>query len=206
MMLDRYLLGIQNKVLRPLASRMAAAGVRADAITILGFCIGLVACALIAREHYVAALALFLLNRLCDGLDGAVARQTRPTDRGAFLDIAFDFLIYGLFPLAFAIARPGANALAASLLLASFMGTGSSFLAFAAVAARRGILAAEFPRKGIYYLGGLTEGTETIAAFALMCVWPDWFPVIATIFSALALVTTVMRWAWGWRAFSEDVS
>jgi phosphatidylglycerophosphate synthase len=204
-MLDRYLLELQNRALQPLASRMAAAGVRADAVTIVGFCIGVVSCALIAREHYVAALALFLLNRLCDGLDGAIARQTRPTDRGAFLDIAFDFLIYGLFPLGFALARPGANAVAASLLLASFMGTGSSFLAFAVIAAKRGIVASEFPRKGVYYLGGLTEGAETILAFGVMCVWPDWFPVIAAIFAGLALVTTVMRWAWGWRAFSEVV-
>lgn len=205
-MLDRYLLTFQNKALQPLASRLAAAGVKADTITIVGFCIGVISCALVAREHYLAALALFLLGRFCDGLDGAIARQTRPTDRGAFLDIALDFLIYGLFPLAFALARPDANAVAASLLLASFMGTGSSFLAFAAVAAKRGVVAAEFPRKGIYYLGGLTEGTETIVAFSLMCVWPDWFPVIAMVFAALALLTTVMRWSWGWRAFSEDGS
>ena len=189
-----------------MTSRMVAAGVEANAITITGFCIGVVSCALVAREHYIAALALFLLNRLCDGLDGAIARQTRPTDRGAFLDISFDFLIYGLFPLGFALARPGANATAACFLLASFMGTGSSFLAFAVIAAKRGIIAAEFPRKGIYYLGGLTEGTETILAFGVMCVWPDWFPVIAKIFAGLALVTTVMRWAWGWRAFSEVAS
>lgn len=71
-MLDRYLLGLQNRALQPLASRMAAAGVRADAITIVGFCFGVVSRALIAREHYLAALALFLLNRLCDGLDGEV--------------------------------------------------------------------------------------------------------------------------------------
>src|ERR1017187_10458774 len=99
-MLDRYVVGLQNKTLQPLASRMVAAG----------FGIGVVSCALIAREHYIAGLALFLLNRLCDGLDGAVARQTRPTDRGAFLDIAFDFMIYWLFPLGFALARPDANA------------------------------------------------------------------------------------------------
>ena len=76
-------------------------------------------------------------------------------------------------------------------------------MAFAVIAAKRGIVASEFPRKGIYYLGGLTEGTETILAFGAMCVWPDWFPVIAGIFAVLALVTTVMRWAWGWRTFSE---
>ena len=69
-MLDRYLLGFQSKAWQPLASRMAAAGVRADAITIVGFCLGVVSCALIAREHYLAAL--FFLNRLCDGLDGEV--------------------------------------------------------------------------------------------------------------------------------------
>jgi phosphatidylglycerophosphate synthase len=205
-MLDRYVVGFQNKMLHPLASRMVTAGIGADQITVAGFCIGVVSCALIAREHYVAGLALFLLNRLCDGLDGAVARQTRPTDRGAFLDIASDFMIYGLFPLGFALARPGANALAASCLLASFMGTGSSFLAFAVIAAKRGIVASDFPRKGIYYLGGLTEGTETILAFAVMCVWPDSFAVIAVAFAGLALVTTVMRWAWGWRAFLEVVS
>lgn len=204
-MLDRYLLKFQSRALRPLASRMVAAGVKADAVTIVGVCIGIVSCILIAREHYVAALVFFLLNRIFDGLDGAVARQTRSTDRGAFLDISFDFLIYGLFPLAFAVARPGANAVAASFLLASFMGTGSSFLAFAVIAAKRGIVASDFPRKGIYYLGGLTEGSETILAFGLMCVWPDWFPVIATVFSLLALLTTVTRWAWGWRAFSDQL-
>ena len=205
-MLDRYVVGFQNKTLQPLASRMVTAGIGADQITVAGFCIGVVSCALIAREHYIAGLALFLLNRFCDGLDGSVARQTRPTDRGAFLDIAFDFMIYGLFPLSFALARPGANAVAASCLLASFIGTGSSFLAFAVIAAKRGMVAAEFPRKGIYYLGGLTEGTETILAFAVMCIWPDWFAVIAGAFASLALVTAAMRWAWGWRTFSEVVS
>jgi hypothetical protein len=86
------------------------------------------------------------------------------------------------------------------------MGTGSSFLAFAVIAAKRRLVASDLPRKGIYDLGGLTEGTETIFAFGLMCVWPDWFPQVAMIFSFLALVTTLTRWASGWRALSEDVS
>ena len=51
----------------------------------------------------------------------------------------------------------------AAVLIASFVGTGSSFLAFASIAARRGMQAADYPNKGIYYLGGLTEGSETIA-------------------------------------------
>ena len=109
-----------------------------------------------------------------------------------------------MIPLAFALADPTQNAMSASLLLASFMGTASSFLAFAVIAAKRGATSTGFPQKGIYYLGGLTEGTETIAAFTAMCLWPDHFPAIATVFSALAVLTTFMRWSWGWRAFSES--
>jgi hypothetical protein len=109
-----------------------------------------------------------------------------------------------MVPLAFAVANPTQNAMAACLLLASFMGTASSFLAFAVIAAKRGRTSASFPQKGIYYLGGLTEGTETIVAFTAMCLWPNQFPIIATVFSVLALSTTMMRWLWGWREFSES--
>ena len=112
------------------------------------------------------------------------ARIVGPTDRGAFLDIALDFLFYALVPLGFAFANPSVNALPAALLITAFIGTGSSFLAFAAIAARRGLRAEAYPSKGIYYLGGLTEGAETVAIFAAMCVWPAAFPVLAHIFAA----------------------
>ena len=203
-MLDRYLLGVQNSLLRPVAVRLSSYGVAADALTVTGFLFGVSSVALIVIGHDRTALIPFFLNRLFDGLDGAVARLTGPTDRGAFLDIALDFAIYAMIPLAFALADPMQNAMAACLLLASFMGTASSFLAFAVIAAKRGATSTGFPQKGIYYLGGLTEGTETIAAFTAMCLWPDHFPAIATVFSALAVLTTLMRWSWGWRAFSES--
>jgi phosphatidylglycerophosphate synthase len=177
--------------------------VSADAVTLAGFAAGLAAAALIASQAYLAGLACILLNRLLDGLDGAVARQAGASDRGAFLDIVLDFFFYALIPVAFALADPAANALPAAVLLLSFVGTGSSFLAFATVAAKRGIASTAFPQKGIYYLGGLTEGTETIIAFAAMCLWPQSFAAIAWLFACLAFVTTGMRWWWGWRSFSE---
>ena len=130
-----------------------------------GFLFGAGSAVLIGTGFEKTALIPFFVNRLLDGLDGAVARLTGPTDRGAFLDIALDFAFYAMVPLAFAIANPAANAMAACLLLASFMGTASSFLAFAVIAAKRGISSTAFPQKGIYYLGGLTEGTETVIAF-----------------------------------------
>ena len=202
-MLDRHLSAVQAAFLRPIAARLSSCGVAADTLTVTGFMFGAGSAVLIGTGFEKTALIPFFVNRLVDGLDGAVARLTGPTDRGAFLDIALDFAFYAMVPLAFAIANPADNAMAACLLLASFMGTASSFLAFAVIAAKRGVSSTHFPQKGIYYLGGLTEGTETVIAFTAMCLWPGQFPIIATVFAVLALLTTLMRWFGGWRVFSE---
>lgn len=202
-MFDRRLQPVMKTALAAPARTLADAGVSADGLTMLGFAVGMGGVALLALQAYLPALVLLLSNRLLDGLDGAVARATRPTDRGAFLDIALDFVFYASVPFGFALADPARNAPAACGLLVGFMGTASSFLAFAVIAERRGISSVAFPHKGLHYLGGLTEGAETIAFFALMCLLPDWFPALAWSFAALCLVTTATRWVWGWAAFSE---
>jgi phosphatidylglycerophosphate synthase len=202
-MIDRFLYPLQGRLLHPLAQRLHAAGVRADSITLAGFAVGLCAVPLLALGAYGAALGAILLNRLADGLDGAVARAAGPSDRGAFLDIALDFFFYAAVPVGFALADPAANALAAAVLVWAFVGTGSSFLAFSAIAARRGLAAQAYPRKGIFYLGGLTEGFETIAVFVAMCLWPGLFPLLACGFAAACLLTTVLRWLAGWRLFAD---
>ena len=200
-MLDKAI----QQALRPLMTRAARTlvrlGVGADAISFAGFAIGMAAATAIAFQHFLPGLALLMLSRLMDGLDGAVARATRPTDRGGFLDITLDFLFYAAIPLAFAIADPAANALPAAVLLAAFIGTGSSFLAFAIVAEKRQLQSVAFPDKSFYFLGGLTEATETIAAFAAMCLWPGHFAFIAYGFAALCAITIALRIAWGWQGF-----
>lgn len=200
-MLDRAV----QQALRPLMTRAARGlvrlGVGADAISVAGFATGMAAAGAIAVQQYLPGLALLLLSRLMDGLDGAVARATRPTDRGGFLDITLDFLFYAAIPLAFALADPATNALPAAVLLASFIGTGSSFLAFAIVAEKRQLHSIAFPDKSFYFLGGLTEATETIVAFAAMCLWPTWFPAIAYGFAALCGITIALRIGWGWWRF-----
>jgi len=179
-------------------------GARADAVTVAGFAVGLLALPLIATDYPLWALAAMAANRLCDGLDGALARLGTPTDRGAFLDIALDFLFYASIPLGFALADPAAHALPAAVLLFAFMGTGSSFLAFAVLAARRGMASTAFPQKGFYYLGGLTESTETMTTFALMCVVPAWFGPLAYGFAALCAITTATRIVAGVQAFGPS--
>lgn len=186
--------------LQHIARRLVAAGVGADAVTLAGFGLGVAAAVAILLQAYGAGLALLLASRLCDGLDGAVARLTQPTDRGAFLDITLDFLFYASIPLAFALADPAANALPAAVLLAAFIGTGSSFLAFATLAERRGLKSEAYPAKGLYYLGGLTEATETLACFALMCLFPGRFALWAYGFAVLCGLTIVTRLAAGWKA------
>jgi phosphatidylglycerophosphate synthase len=202
-MLDRHILALQSRVLAAPAVRLTRLGVSADAVTVTGFGVGLSSVVCLHQQAYGAALVCILLNRFFDGLDGAIARAAGPTDRGAFLDIALDFFFYATVPFGFALADPASNALAASALLLSFVGTGSSFLAFAIIAEKRRLSSVAFPKKGIYYLGGLTEGTETIIVFTAMCLWPEHFAAIAWLFAALAIMTTLSRWWWGWRSFSD---
>ena len=109
-------------------------------------------------------------------------------------------------PLAFAWADPARNALPAAVLLFAFIGTASSFLAFSTLAQRRGLSSDAYPTKGLYYLGGLTEGTETLACFAAMMLWPAAFPLLALVFAALCALTFCTRLLVAWRLLAEGPS
>jgi len=201
-MLDRFATPLLRPPLQAIARLLVRAGVGANTVTLAGFAVGMLAAILIASGVYSMGAIALLASRLLDGLDGAVARETQPTDAGGFLDISLDFVFYASIPLAFAVANPATHALPAAALLAAFIGTGSSFLAFAALAAKRGMDNLAYPDKSFYFLGGLTEATETLAFFVAMCIWPAHFDVLAYTFAALCAVTTATRIWWGWRAFS----
>ena len=201
-MLDRTATALIKPAVQGLAAVLFRVGLTANQITVAGFIVGVFASILIANGAYLTGATALFSSRLLDALDGAVARMTRATDQGGFLDIALDFLFYASIPLAFALADPLNNALPAAVLLAAFIGTATSFLAFAAIAAKRGMASLNYPDKSFYFLGGLTEATETLAFFAAMCIWPEHFPTLAYVFAALCAVTIATRLWWGWRAFS----
>jgi phosphatidylglycerophosphate synthase len=182
-----------------LARRLARAGVRADHLTVTALILGLICAFCIGSGLTSLALVPLLASRLCDGLDGAVARLTQTTDRGGFNDIVFDFIFYGAVPLAFAVLSPTANALAAATLLFSFYANGASFLAFAALAAKRGLESEIRGKKSLYFTAGLAEATETIMVFILMCVLPEKFALLAYAFSIVCLITAADRIALAWR-------
>lgn len=176
-----------------MAAALDRPGITPDGLTLLGFGIVVLALPFLGLGWYLAALAAIMVNRLLDGLDGALARRRGLTSAGGFLDITLDFLFYALVPFGFVLADPARNALPGAWLLFAFIGTGSSFLAFAALADKYHIANPGYAHKSFYYLGGLTEGTETLALFALCCLFPQWFPPLAWLFGALCWLTTLTR-------------
>ncbi len=191
-MLDARLRQLIDPALNRAATRLARAGITANQVTITGFVIGMLAIPLLAVEDYEAALLCILLNRLTDGLDGALARKTEPTDFGGFLDITLDFIFYSGVVFGFCLGNP-AEAIYGAFLIFAFIGTGSSFLAYSALAAKRGITTEIRGLKSIYYLGGLTEGFETLLTLCLICLLPEYFAIIATVFGSMCWVTTATR-------------
>ena len=167
-------------------------GFTADWLSLAGFIIGMACVPLLAFQYYGLALMFLALNRLLDGLDGAVARLSQPTDQGAFLDIVLDFVFYSAFVFGVILSMPD-QALAGAFLLFSFVANGSSFLAFAIFAEKLSISTSLRGEKSFYYLGGLAEGFETIVTFTLICLFPGGFEIFAVIFGIMCLVNAAYR-------------
>jgi len=195
-MIDRYLIPPLQRLLDKPARLLVRRAVTANQITLVGFVIGVLALPLLMAGAFELALVAVLLNRLADGLDGAVARRTQTTDAGGFLDIVLDFIFYQAVVVGFILNSPHEHLLPGLFLMLSFVGTGTSFLAFAVQASKRGLDNPHYPNKSMYYMSGLAEGFETFAVFVLLCLLPQHFGIIAWLFGAVCWVTTATRiWA-----------
>jgi phosphatidylglycerophosphate synthase len=192
-----------NKVLWPPLALAAKVLIRfsitPNQVTIFGFVLGMLAVPAIIIEQFYPALGLILLNRICDGLDGAVARQTHSSDAGGFLDISLDFIFYSAIVCAFIVSHPEQNAVAGSLLMLAFTATGSCFLAFAIMASKHNIDNPQYPNKSMHYMGGLAEGFETIVVLCLFCLVPEHFVPIALVYTAACCVTAGVRIVTGYQ-------
>ncbi len=191
-MLDAKLRPLIDPPLNRAGQLLAGLGVTANGLTFAGLTLGLAGAAAIAFGHIGWGLALILANRVCDGLDGAVARVRGPSDLGGYFDIVADFAFYVSIPLGFGILS-AANTLPALVLVASFVLTGVSFLAFAVIAGKRGDETEAHGKKSFFYSTGLAEGTETIAVFIAMCIFPAWFAGLAYGYAALCVLTVFQR-------------
>ncbi len=192
-MLDATMRKMIDPPLNRLGVLLAQRGVSANGMTLIGLALGLFSAGLIACGRPDVALVPMLLSRLADGLDGAIARATRKTDFGGFLDIAADFLFYGAVPFAFVLSNPDQNGVAGAFLLTSFYFNGTSFLGYAILAEKHDLQTAAQGVKSLYYSNGLLEGTETIAFFVVLCLLPGLFSPLAWGFGALCFATAVLR-------------
>ena len=191
-MLDSKLRPLIDPPLNAIGRILANRGFSANLLTFTGLALGLGGAFAIASNDLTLGLALILANRLLDGLDGAVARVRGPTPLGGYFDIVADFAFYVSIPLAFGVLDP-ALTLPALVLVASFVLTGVSFLAFAVTAAERGISTEAHGKRSCFYTTGHAEGTETIVVFVAMCLVPAYFAYIAYGYAALCALTVIQR-------------
>ena len=166
-------------------------------ITFIGFFFGIVMCFLIFIHSYFLAILFLFLNRLCDGLDGVMARQTSPSPLGAYLDIILDFIIYAAFVLVFSLENQ-INLLTGVFLLFTYICTGTTFLTQAIIQPQLDYSQQQdntedgIP-KSFIYASGLIEGTETIFFMFLCLIMPKAFPILGFLFSVLCLITAIAR-------------
>lgn len=186
--------------LTAVARRLLQAGIAPDHLTLFGALAGAGAGIAVACDLLLAGFFLGLASRVADGLDGPLARLERGTDFGGYLDIVADFVFYVAIPLGFAVRDPQA-ALATAFLLSGYVLTGVSFLAYSAVAERRGLVDAGDNRSFIFQ-PGLAEGTETLVVYLLMFVFPAWYAVLAWGYSCACLYTALSRTVLAYRLFA----
>ncbi len=185
-----------NLFFKPILTKIATILIKykfsANQITLLSFIFGIFCFIFLSFGMVYLALLLFLLNRFFDGIDGTLARLTKPTDLGGYYDIISDFFIYALLPFGFILFDKN-NFLSMSLLLTSFIGTCSTFLTTAWIFEKKKIQIDQLSKKSFYYSEGLIEGTETIFLFILMFIFYEVANFIAWIFAILCFITSIIR-------------
>lgn len=176
------------KIFDLLGKKLYEMGISANAVTITGFVIGLLAINFLSLEKYNWALLCIILNRIFDALDGAIAKHAQPTDFGIFLDAALDYMFYAGVIFGFALARPEANAIPAVFLLFAFASAACALLAYAVIAYKNNVHEKLPLNQSPFYLGGFAQGSETLIALIVMCILPGLFLPIAIIMGILSFV------------------
>lgn len=194
-MIDRALRRHKEVALAPIA-RLVPRHVHPTAITVAAVVPGLGAAGAAAAGAPALALALWLANRVLDGLDGTLARRTgRQSDLGAYADILLDVVVYAAIPLGIAAGRddPAAWAAAAAL-LATFYVNAIAWAYLSALLERRAAGAvAGGETTAVAMPAGLIEGAETVVLFAFALAIPDWSVALMWVMAAGVAVSVAQR-------------
>ena len=190
-MLDKKINNYLEKYLIYIATILYKYNCSANFITLIGAVAGFFCFFCIVESEFFLAFLFLLLNRFFDGIDGALARIDGESDLGAFYDIISDFVFYSLFPIGF-VFNNIENSFSIFFLLLSFVYNQSTFLASAWIIEKNKILVKK-NKKSFFYIGGITEGFETIIFFTLMLIFNDFVYLISYIFGLLCWITCIFR-------------
>ena len=177
-------------LLSTVAKKFARLNVTPMTLTVTGWLFGVTSCILLGYRLWLAALGFWLMNRLLDGLDGALARCLVVSDLGGFVDIVADFSIYGGFLVALAFAVPGARVALVVLFFAYYV-SGTALLALSSIEERR--RHARLDNRTIRFRGGLAEGTETVLVYCAICLFPSFSVSIVWVFAVAVFITAAQR-------------
>ena len=170
-MLDSVLRKPKDRLLHPITLALAGR-VSATGITLTGLVIGVLAAVLIAFDVRVAGLVLWLLNRLLDGVDGAVSRlDGTQSDFGGYLDLMCDVVVYAAVAISLAVGGGIETWIAAAIMLAAFYINIPSWSLISAITEKRRAEATGGPTT-VNIHRGLFEGTETIVVYSLLILLP----------------------------------
>jgi phosphatidylglycerophosphate synthase len=201
--LDARLRPVLAGPLDAVAARLDRPPLTPDRLTLLGLATGLASAAAAAAQWWWVSLALWLVSRAADGLDGPLARRRGVRDAGAggFLDITCDFVVYGSTVVGVAVgasAEHGAPWWPFLLVLLAYYVNGTALLAFSSIAERSGRTIDD--GRSLSFLGGLAEGAETIVVHALWLALPGVAWQIAAVWAAVVAVSAAQRVVVGYRA------
>ncbi len=206
-MLDPFFAKALRSPLDAAGAALLERNIKANLLTWAGFVAGLIAAVFIGVSWTSLGFVVLALSRLAAGLDGAVARASKATDFGSYLNIVLDLIVFSALAAGFALADP-ANRFAGIALMITLAGIGVAAVALQMFAARHGV-GIEIPSPEIdgapfFYVSAMVERGEIVIFFFIALIWPNAFPVIGWLFTIACAVTIAQRVFQARAAFGED--
>jgi phosphatidylglycerophosphate synthase len=177
---------------RPLVTWLAQAGVTPNSVTVLTFVVGLAGALSVVLFGPTTGVVVWLLSRVGDGLDGALARVSGQSSAfGGFLDITLDMIAYSAMVLAFSLVHPE-QALGWCAVLAGYVIVITTTLALSDAARGRGTTVSTTDRT-FQFTRGLTEAGETNAVYVVWALFPEQLYWTVWVWVALLIATGGQR-------------
>lgn len=201
-MLDRLTRPLKDKMLYPFV-KLIGSSLSPNVITLFSFILGLGSVYFIVSNRLSLALCLWILNRIFDGLDGAVARESgKQSDFGGYLDILVDFILYAMIPIAFTYVFGWGQRswiILAGMISLFYINSASWMYLSAILEKRKAGSESKEEQTSITMPSGIVEGTETIIIFTLFYLFPLKINLLFTVMTLSLLPGICFRLVWAWK-------